>query len=89
MPNHTTVSIPVDLLNLAREKHINVSLAAQHGIRITLGLNCALRTRCKCSLKAEALQDLLLKMQEKYNEMEEKYGRLKDHAWTIQEKGKD
>jgi len=84
----TTVRIPDDLHNEAKILGINVSLACLHGIRIHLGLKCAQKQKCKCYMKAELLQDLLLKMEQKFLDMEDKFKRQKDHAWTFQEKPK-
>lgn len=88
MVNHVTVSVPQELMQEARRKGINVSLACQHGIRITLGLKCPIKEPCKHYKKSEMLQELLLKMEVNYLNIEDKYKRQRDDAWTIRETGR-
>lgn len=80
------VSLPEELHKQAKDKLINVSVASAIGIRIYLGLQCPNIEPCKCFKKSEALQDLLLKMEQKFLEMDDKFRRQRDVPWTIQEK---
>lgn len=82
----TTVRIPDELHNEAKRQGINVSLACLHGIRMHLGLKCPTIENCKCFKKAEMLQDLLLKMEQRFLEYEDKFRRQKDHVWTMEDK---
>lgn len=82
----TTIRIPDELHKEAKKQRINVSLACLHGIRIHLGLKCPILENCKCFKKTAILQDLLLQMEQRFIEAEDKFRRQRDYAWTIQEK---
>jgi len=77
---NVTISIPVELYNKAKYTRINVSAAAVIGIRINLGLSCPIEGGCKCSLKSQRLQGLLLNAQSIIDQEREKFERLKKYA---------
>jgi len=75
---HTTISISSELLKLARDSNINISLASQHGIRIGLGLKCPVLPPCLCFKAREKLQNLLLNAQEELLKANEHIKRIEN-----------